>query len=182
MLISKQSFVFPTGEKAVIRSAVAKDAAEIIRHRSVTAEETYFMARYPEECNYDIEKMKQGLTGLENSERDFLVTAFIGDKVVGDLGLTQLRSNIKYLHRAYLGISIRQQYSGYGLGSFMVDIALKQAKENGFEQVELGVYSDNEKAIRLYEKHGFEKYGIQPRAFKHKDGTYRDEIIMVKML
>ena len=29
---------------------------------------------------------------------------------------------------------------------------------------------------------GFERCGIQPRAFKLKDGTYRDEIIMVKML
>ena len=28
----------------------------------------------------------------------------------------------------------------------------------------------------------FERYVIQPRAFKLKDGTYRDEIIMVKML
>ena len=28
----------------------------------------------------------------------------------------------------------------------------------------------------------FERYGIQPRAFKLKDGTYRDEIIMGKML
>ena len=42
--------------------------------------------------------------------------------------------------------------------------------------------SDNARAIHLYEKVGFERYGIQPRAFKLKDGTYRDEIIMVKML
>lgn len=46
----------------------------------------------------------------------------------------------------------------------------------------LTVRSDNARAIHLYEKVGFERYGIQPRAFKLKDGTYRDEIIMVKML
>ena len=44
------------------------------------------------------------------------------------------------------------------------------------------MYSDNSRAIHLYEKFGFERYGIQPRAFKLKDGTSRDEIIMVKML
>ena len=59
---------------------------------------------------------------------------------------------------------------------------IDQARANGFEQLELGVYSDNSRAIHLYEKFGFERYGIQPRAFKLKDGTYRDEIIMVKML
>ena len=60
--------------------------------------------------------------------------------------------------------------------------AARHDRANGFEQLELGVYSDNARAIHLYEKFGFERYGIQPRAFKLKDGTYRDEIIMVKML
>ena len=64
----------------------------------------------------------------------------------------------------------------------MVQYAIEQAKLNGFELLELGVFEDNEPAIHLYEKLGFVKYGIQPRAFKLKDGTYRDEIIMVKML
>lgn len=59
---------------------------------------------------------------------------------------------------------------------------MKQAKANGFEQLELGVFEDNTEAIHIYEKFGFQKYGVQPRAFKLKDGTYRDEIIMVKML
>lgn len=63
-----------------------------------------------------------------------------------------------------------------------MQLAIGQTRANGFEQLELGVYSDNARAIHLYEKFGFERYGIQPRAFKLKDGTYRDEIIMVKML
>ena len=46
----------------------------------------------------------------------------------------------------------------------------------------LEVRASNAPAIALYEKFGFEKYGVNPRAFKLKDGTYRDEIIMVKML
>lgn len=63
----------------------------------------------------------------------------------------------------------------------MLELALEQAWENGFEQLELGVFSDNERAIRLYEKYGFQKTGVSPRAFKLKDGTYRDEILMVRM-
>ena len=37
---------------------------------------------------------------------------------------------------------------------------------------------DNERARHLYTKNGFKEYGINPRAFKLKDGTYCDEIIM----
>ena len=58
------------------------------------------------------------------------------------------------------------------LGSFMMQIALGQAKANGFEQVELGVYSDNDRARHMYKKMGFKEYGMNPRAFKLKDGTY----------
>jgi RimJ/RimL family protein N-acetyltransferase len=119
---------------------------------------------------------------MRDSERNYLVTAFLDDEIVGDLGVTLVRPHMKYLHRAYLGMSIRQKCTGMGLGSFMMEIALEQAKKNGFEQVELGVFSDNERAQGLYGKYGFKEYGRTPRAFKLKDGTYRDEIIMVRML
>lgn len=48
----------------------------------------------------------------------------------------------------------------------MLEIAIEQCRENGFEQVELGIFEDNERAIHLYEKYGFVKCGIQPKAFK----------------
>ncbi|SFQ49689.1 Acetyltransferase (GNAT) family protein [Lachnospiraceae bacterium XBB1006] len=63
-----------------------------------------------------------------------------------------------------------------------MELAIAQAKENGMEQLELGVFSDNDRARHLYQKYGFKEYGVNPRAFKLQDGSYRDEIIMVKML
>ena len=59
---------------------------------------------------------------------------------------------------------------------------VRQAKENGFTQVELGVFADNERAIYLYRKLGFTEMGCIPKAFCLKDGTYRDEVQMVKFL
>ena len=57
-----------------------------------------------------------------------------------------------------------EEYWGCGLGSYLIQLAIDQTRSNGFEQLELGVYSDNSRAIHLYEKVGFESYGIQPRA------------------
>ena len=81
-----------------------------------------------------------------------------------------------------MGISVRKEYWGCGLGSYLMQLAIDQTRTNGFEQLELGVFSDNTRAIHLYEKVGFERCGTIPHAFKLKDGTYRDEIMMVKML
>jgi RimJ/RimL family protein N-acetyltransferase len=179
MKITEQKYLLPNGEEAIIRSAGPEDAMKVKLHRELTSAETHFMAREPEDGPMNLERIAEGLKSVEDSERDFMVSAFVGDELVGDLGVTLVRPHVKYLHRAYLGMSIKEKYTGMGLGSFMMKVALDQAKKNGFEQVELGVFSDNDRARHMYEKMGFKEFGMNPRAFKLKDGTYRDEIIMV---
>ena len=181
MKIEETTYTFPNGETAIIRSAGPEDAEEIKKHREITAAETHFMARCPEDGEFNINIVRSRLEDVEKSDKGFLVTAFVDGEVVGDLGVTRVSPHLKYQHRGYLGMSIRQKYTHMGLGSFMMQIALDQAKKNGFEQVELGVYSDNEPARAMYTKSGFKEYGMNPRAFKLTDGTYCDEIIMAKI-
>lgn len=182
MLIQPRQVLLNNGISIEIRSAVASDAEEIANHRKITSCETYNMTRYPEECDFNIAKLKSTLIDIENSPNEFMVTAFVEKRIIGDLGVTVVRPYMKYKHRAYMGVSIQQQFCNCGIGSVMLGIAIEQTRQNGFEQLELGVFSDNDRAIHLYEKYGFKRYGIQPNAFKLKDGTYRDEIIMVNML
>lgn len=181
MRIKEQQYQLPNGEIAIIKSAGSEDAMQIKTHRELTSSETHFMAREPEDGQMNLERITEILKGVSESDRDFMVTAYVDGKVVGDLGVTLVRPHVKYLHRGYLGMSIRQTYTGMGLGSFMMKTALEQAKENGFEQVELGVFADNDRARHLYKKYGFKEYGVNPRAFKLKDGTYIDEIIMANI-
>ena len=181
MKIVPRAFQLPNGEMLTVRSLCADDAEALNAFRLATYRETHFMARYPEECT-SLEAVQKGLAGSESSALNFEVGAFAGEKLAGEFGVAQVRPHIKYRHRAGMGISVLKDYWGCGLGSYLMQLAIDQTRANGFEQLELGVFSDNTRAIHLYEKFGFERYGIQPRAFKLKDGTYRDEIIMVKML
>ena len=167
--------------KVELRSATVQDALEVWKHRKRTSEETVFLSRYPEEYNADTEQIKRELEIMIESPDAFHVTAFLDEHVIGDLGVTPVGSCFKEHHRAYLGISIQQAYCNQGLGSMMMACALQYAKQIGYEQVELGVFSDNNSALHLYEKLGFTRYGIHPRAFRLKDGTYRDEVLMVKI-
>lgn len=182
MLIQTKKILLSNGVPVEIHSAVAADAEGIMEHRKITSAETYYMARYPEECNYDIEKLRSTLMNIENSPNEFTVTAFVNGKIIGYLEVMVVSPHIKCKHRACMGISIQQQFCNCGIGSTMLGIAIEQTRKNGFEQLELGVFSDNDRAIHLYEKFGFKQFGIQPNAFKLKDGSYRDEIIMVNML
>ena len=183
MRIEPREFKLPDGKILTVRSVEGEDAEAHRQFKCMTSDETYFMARYPEECAYDIERVREGLTACEASPVNFEIGVYDDrGEQVGDIGVTQIRPHLKYRHRAVMGISVRKEYWGCGLGSFLMQIAVEQTAANGFEQLELGVFEDNVRAIHLYEKFGFAKYGVSPRAFKLKDGTYRDEIIMVRML
>lgn len=106
MVIKEKEIILKNGKKVLIRSATEKYAESLCNHRYITSSESYFMARYPEKMNLDITKMKNNLLTLEKDEKDFLITAFLDGKIIGDAGITKVRDQMKYGHRGYFGISI----------------------------------------------------------------------------
>ena len=120
-------------------------------------------------------RMAKGVTQL-------MVNAFDGDRAVGNCSISRNRNHIKLKHRCDLAIALVQEYTGCGLGTILMEKAIAKAREMGFEQIELGVYEDNERGLALYRKMGFKETGKFLRAFKLKDGTYFDEINMVLFL
>ena len=65
----------------------------------------------------------------------------------------------KVRHRASLGIAVVQEYWNTGLGTVLINGAIDLARKAGYEQLELGVFSDNSSALHLYQKLGFQEVG-----------------------
>ena len=182
MKLEERSVTLRDGTLALLRSPQPSDAEQLNAYLRLTSAETHFMVRYPEECSQSTEAAQKRLQAMLDSERNFMLAAFIDGELVGNCGVNEIADRLKMRHRASLGISIKKKAWGLGLGTILISRALEQAKENGFEQVELGVFEDNSRARHLYEKLGFQEQGRTLRAFCLKDGTYRDEIQMVKFL
>ncbi len=182
MLLQKSRVTLRNGAAAELRSPEICDAEQMISYLRQTSEETHFMVRYPEECDQTPAAAQKRLQAMEDHERSFMLAAFLDGELVGNCGVNAMSDHFKMRHRASLGISIKKKAWGLGLGTLLIEKALEQAKKNGFTQVELGVFSDNERARGLYRKLGFTEMGCIPRAFYLKDGTYRDEVQMVKFL
>lgn len=51
------------------------------------------------------------------------------------------------------------EYQGQGWGGKLIEIATTHARELGFKNLVLSVFSKNYGAQKLYARHGFEKYG-----------------------
>ena len=137
------------------------------------------MARYPEEVVTDPVLVARRIARVNESDREFTLSAYLDGEMVANLQVSKIGEHIKFRHRAAMGISIQSKCRGLGLGTAMIGRAIRQTRANGFEQLELGVFEDNQAAIHVYEKLGFQPVGITPRAFLLKDGSYRNEVQMV---
>ena len=170
------------GSLCILRSPEIDDAKALMNFLNLTAKETYYLSIYPEEVIYDIKKEQEIIEEVLNSHKDVMITAIINGEIAGNVGVRKIRELIKEKHRYGFGIAIIEKHWNKGLGNILIKEAIKIAKDMGYEQMELGVFFDNYKAKALYEKYGFEVWGVIKNAFKLKNGTYHDEIEMGKIL
>ncbi len=59
-------------------------------------------------------------------------------------------------------LALFPKFRNRGLGTEMLSIARKQARERGFDTLSLLVFEQNEGALRLYERNGFKAVGRAP--------------------
>lgn len=80
------------------------------------------------------------------------------------------------------GVAFFPEYRGMGLGSQLMALAEKQAREKGFHKLSLIVFEKNEGAKRLYERIGYHEVNretIYPHPLIHFEG---DALLMVKVI
>lgn len=169
------------GKELRLRNAREKDAEMLIAYLKQTCGETRFLVKEPEEITLTIEQEKNFIRNQNESEGNLMLLAFLDGKYVGNCSLMGYAPS-RYRHRASVGIALFQKYTGMGIGRKMLELLCKLAKEKGIEQLELEVIADNDRAIALYKKIGFEVMGTFPHNMKYKDGTYADTYWMFKAL
>ena len=106
--------------------------------------------------------------------------AFRGSRVLGVAGFF-VQNGPKHGHKGTLwGMYVRPEARGAGVGARLVEAVLDHARCH-VELIQLSVISENVAARRLYERFGFEEYGLEKRAAKYR-GRYHDDLLMAKML
>jgi RimJ/RimL family protein N-acetyltransferase len=84
-------------------------------------------------------------------------------------------------HCGSLGMGLLREYRGRGIGGELLKACIEVAKERGITRVELETRADNEPALRLYRRLGFEYEGTKRRGMR-VDGVYQDTIAMGLLL
>ncbi len=111
--------------------------------------------------------------------RVIFLIAEVGNELAGAGALTLAREP-RRAHVATLGMHVVTGYQGRGVGAGLMQALLEQAEKRAIRRVELTVYPDNVRAVRLYERAGFAHEGRSRRS-SFRDGTYVDDLVMARL-
>jgi putative acetyltransferase len=109
-----------------------------------------------------------------------LVAWAAGGEVVGHLSL-YLYQEPRRRHSGHLGMAVRDDWRGRGVGTKLMETALDLADNwLGLMRLDLRVFAANDAAIALYRKFGFEVEGTH-RCFALRGGEYVDAHVMARL-
>ena len=182
MKFEPRTFTLRDGRTCTLRPTHPDDSADMIEYMKRTAEETPFLLRNPDEISYTLEQEQEILTGILNDPGHVMMAGIVDGRVAGNCSIGGIGTKRKIRHRCSLAITLYREFWGLGIGSAMINYLTELAEQIGYEQIDLEVVADNVRAQALYRKCGFEETGRRVRALKFDDGTFHDEILMVKIL
>ena len=141
------------------------DDLETLRNLSIqTFKETFEEVNTEEDMqkylleNLSIEKLK---SELENPNSEFYF-AENNDEILGYLKLNFKDAQTEKLEENHFEIEriyVLKAFLGQKIGQILFNKAIEIGREKNLEYVWLGVWEENHRAIKFYEKNGFEIFG-----------------------
>jgi putative acetyltransferase len=166
----------PTPDPAAsfqVRPARPKDARSFFEMWSAVVAEGRFVR--PDETRQPVRFYRRAFKRSWSPDRADLV-AVDGRRIVGHLTVAREDGSVNR-HVASLGIAVGESWRGRGVGSALMQEAIRWARQMGVEKLALSVYPDNAAAREMYRRFGFVEEGCLTGHSKKAIG-YRDEILM----
>ena len=180
MIINARTYDL-NGHKLVLRSAEKSDAKLLLPYLKRVCGETRFLVREADECkDMTIEDEEKFISSHAENDLACLILAELDGEYIGNASFDVAGNSRRNKHRANLGIALYQDYTGIGIGKILFSLLLETIEKCGFEAAELTVVQGNVHAIHMYKSFGFVETGRIPKANKYDDGTYSDDIFMIK--
>jgi ribosomal protein S18 acetylase RimI-like enzyme len=152
------------GEKLRIKVACAKDALSLSRLGKETFTETY--ARFNTQQNFQkyvkASFSKKATAEQLEDDRNFFLIAYLNNKQVG---YAKLSENNKPFHDKSINavelerIYVLKDFQGGGIGKILLDKCLAFAQLRKYPVMWLGVWEENLRALKFYQRQGFVVFG-----------------------
>lgn len=163
----------------IIENVRPEDAAAILEYLKAVGGETDNLNMGAEGLPTTVENEEAFLRSMIGSPDGVMYTAKEDGEIIGIAHVSRLKRRMS--HRASIGVSVRRCAWHRGVGTALMDKLVAFSRNNGIEQLELEVRSDNERAIRLYEKFGFTKVGTIPAFLKVNGENFSCDYMVLRL-
>ncbi|HEY9054271.1 MAG TPA: GNAT family N-acetyltransferase, partial [Rectinemataceae bacterium] len=161
--------------------AALDDAPELIAFVEAVAGESDNLTFGPGEFGLSLAQEEEYLKNLSGSENQIYLVGLVEGEIVASITFVGGKRT-RTRHTGEFGISVRKAFWDLGVGGAMIEALLDWARAAGFiQKISLRVRTDNERAIALYKKKGFEIEGILRGEFKI-DGRLYDLYAMSRFI
>ncbi|WP_309625832.1 GNAT family protein [Methylibium sp.] len=182
----------PEGTPAVIRRLGPADLAAYknLRDEALRLHPEAFTSDHASQQSRTPESYLGRLGLAEPLGGSFLLGAFITEKgkprLVGSVGLER-ETRQKTRHISWLiGLMVLPTSTGHGVGRALVEGCIAEARRaDRLQLITLSVTASSLRVVRLYERAGFVRYGLLPRAVRLVDEhgeRYHDKAQMMLVL
>jgi len=170
------------GVDIVIRHVQRDDVERLLHFMNVLSiEQTYILFQGEQMSLEEESRYVEGFINKAENHMAVKLLVFHGEEFIGlaDIITKERAEN----HVGTFGIIIAKEWRGKGIGHFLMEKAIEEAKKNIVELhiITLGVFSNNPVAKKMYEKMGFKEFGLLPGGIKYKGGLV-DHIYMYKKI
>ncbi len=146
-------------EQAILRNAHPKDAADIIGFYNLVGGETDYLSFGQGEYAQTENELAKSIGDMNESNGSCMLLMMERKAIIG-IGTIVSSPKARFRHVGELGIVIRQSHAGNGLGRKLMHALIDWCKENDqTRKITLVTRADNDRAIALYEKLGFQQEG-----------------------
>jgi RimJ/RimL family protein N-acetyltransferase len=176
-LLILRELLLKNGKRLTLRKPSPDDAINMITYLNIVGGESDNLLFGKDEFHLTVEQEVEYLKKISHDMNTLMILGVIEGLIVSVAQISS--SNRKRIgHNSELSISVLKEYWGNGIGNVVMEELIRFAKEHPvIRNVSLGVKADNSKAIKLYEKYGFQRVGIHKDYF-NINGTFYDEILM----
>ena len=165
-------------KECCLRNGSESDGPAVLDNFNLTHSQTDYLLSYPDENTFDSKQESKFLKEKSESENEIEIIAVVDNIVAGTAGLEAIGTKYKVRHRAEFGISVAKDFWGLGIGQALMAACIECARAAGYIQLELNVVAENERALSMYEKAGFVKYGRNPKGFNSRVTGFQEVIYM----
>ena len=175
----RETWSFLTRDSRVFqaRSSQTRDAPQVITAiNAVCAERIYLLT----ECYVPTPQWEKMLhTPRECPDHLLLVPEMDGQVI----GWCRVFPNLfsRTQHVGEVGIGLLQPFREIGIGTTLMECAIKRAGAQGLEKLTVSTFPTNLRAINLFKRVGFTATGVRYQQYRI-DGDYVDEILMERFL